>query len=112
MNSASANGPALSLVTSSDQSRERRTTLSADGDRRPILAFQLSGSHIGTSITAVEDGITVTLTADRIEHTSDCVTITDTDDPSDPVVLHRMAEVLVPTRVQIDALVDDDRSAA
>jgi len=83
-----------------------------DDEHHRLFAFQLSGAHIGSEITIVEDIVTIVLTADRIEHSAGMVRISDADDPSAPVLVHRLTDVIVPARTPVDDSDDDDRSAA
>lgn len=73
------------------------------GDSETIPAYLLSGAHIGTTISIAEgDGVTVFLTADRIEHVDGAVYITDSDDPDFPIVIRRSVDVTVPAAEPLD----------
>lgn len=78
-------------------------------DSETIPAYLLSGAHVGSTITIPEhDGVTVTLTADRIEHVDSAVYIIDNDEPDTPLVLRRSVEVIVPAPEHLDLEAIDD----
>lgn len=110
--------PCLTLITDETPALPRQCNLcpecadvGVDDEHHRLLALQLSGAHIGSEITVVEDVVTIVLTADRIEHSAGMVRLTDADDPSSPVLVPRFSDVIVPARTPVDDT-DDDRPAA